>query len=208
MIAWELDFDLRPALQAAAAHLPIPASAESLAACLDFIIERLRNVLLEQGRRYDVVDAVLAAQGANPARAARAVSELIRLGRPPRLEHHPAGLRPLRAHHPQPGAGLSRCIRRSSPSPPRSICMAALLAAEAAPRRPGSVDDFLQAFLPMIPAVNRFFDEVLVMAEDDPPAREPPRPAAAHRRPGQRRGRSLPPRRVLTFMRPVRFLKT
>jgi glycyl-tRNA synthetase beta subunit len=30
----------------------------------------------------------------------------------------------------------------------------------------GSVDGFLGAFLPMIPAVNRFFDDVLVMVED------------------------------------------
>jgi glycyl-tRNA synthetase beta subunit len=29
------------------------------------------------------------------------------------------------------------------------------------------VDDFLEAFLPMIPVINRFFDEVLVMAEDE-----------------------------------------
>jgi glycyl-tRNA synthetase beta subunit len=28
------------------------------------------------------------------------------------------------------------------------------------------VDDFLNAFLPMLPAVNIFFDKVLVMAED------------------------------------------
>ena len=33
-------------------------------------------------------------------------------------------------------------------------------------RAPGSVDDFLNAFVPMIPAVNEFFDKVLVMAED------------------------------------------
>jgi glycyl-tRNA synthetase len=43
-----------------------------------------------------------------------------------------------------------------------------LLQAETSLRlaRPGSPDSFLTAFLPMIPAVNRFFDEVLVMAED------------------------------------------
>jgi glycyl-tRNA synthetase len=28
------------------------------------------------------------------------------------------------------------------------------------------VDDFLKSFVPMIPAVNDFFDKVLVMAED------------------------------------------
>ncbi|MFC2055327.1 hypothetical protein ACFLV7_13690, partial [Chloroflexota bacterium] len=33
-------------------------------------------------------------------------------------------------------------------------------------RSPGSVDDFLNAFLPMIPDINRFFDDVLVMVED------------------------------------------
>jgi glycyl-tRNA synthetase len=40
-------------------------------------------------------------------------------------------------------------------------------AIEKLPRKQSSVDDLLNAFLPMIPAVNRFFDEVLVMAEDE-----------------------------------------
>ena len=43
---------------------------------------------------------------------------------------------------------------------------AVLRKAEAAPRQAGSVDDFLNAFLPMIPVINNFFDQVLVMAED------------------------------------------
>ena len=38
-------------------------------------------------------------------------------------------------------------------------------------RQTGSVDDFLNAFEPLIPAVNSFFDKVLVMAED-PAVRE------------------------------------
>ena len=42
----------------------------------------------------------------------------------------------------------------------------ALEKAEAIKRAPGSVDDFLNAFLPMIPAVKKFFDDVLVMDED------------------------------------------
>jgi glycyl-tRNA synthetase beta subunit len=42
----------------------------------------------------------------------------------------------------------------------------ALEKAENQDRSPGSVDDFLNAFLPMIPAVNEFFDKILVMAED------------------------------------------
>jgi glycyl-tRNA synthetase len=43
---------------------------------------------------------------------------------------------------------------------------AALLQAESSSRATGSVDDFLNAFLPLIPAVNKFFDDVLVMDED------------------------------------------
>jgi glycyl-tRNA synthetase beta subunit len=43
----------------------------------------------------------------------------------------------------------------------------ALLEAENTPRKDGSVNDFLNAFLPMIPTINRFFDLVLVMAEDE-----------------------------------------
>jgi len=42
----------------------------------------------------------------------------------------------------------------------------ALEKAEKSKRAEGSVDDFLNAFVPMIPTVNAFFDKVLVMAED------------------------------------------
>jgi glycyl-tRNA synthetase len=41
----------------------------------------------------------------------------------------------------------------------------ALLKAETMPRRPGSVEDFFAAFLPMVPVINRFFEAVLVMSE-------------------------------------------
>jgi glycyl-tRNA synthetase len=41
-----------------------------------------------------------------------------------------------------------------------------LLTIESKERGAGSVDDFLNAFLPLIPDINRFFDQVLVMTED------------------------------------------
>jgi glycyl-tRNA synthetase len=76
LVAWDLDFDLRSALRAAAARQPIQASPEIQRAVLEFILERQRNALLESGASYDVVDAVLAAQNHNPAHAARAVNQL------------------------------------------------------------------------------------------------------------------------------------
>ncbi len=74
---------------------------------------------------------------------------------------------------------LPRCVRitRSQPAsaglntagliePAEKELAAALQEAEAKPRKPGSMDDFLNAFRPMVPAVSRFFNDVLVMAED------------------------------------------
>ena len=99
LMAWDFDFDLRSALKAAARHLPIEAGQKTLDAVVEFVVERLRNLLLEQGYRYDVVDAVLAAQGYNVAGATRAVGELKHMGRAAGLEQHLTRLRPLCAHH-------------------------------------------------------------------------------------------------------------
>jgi glycyl-tRNA synthetase len=165
LLAWELDFDLRPAIAAAATHLPVEASSQSQSAVLDFIVERLRNLLLDQGHRYDIVDAVLAAQGANPARAARAVTEFG--GWVIRPDWHailPAYARCVR---------ITRDLKERfavDPAvftdPAETDLYQALLVAEAASRRPGSADDLWNAFLPVIPVINRFFDAVLVMADE------------------------------------------
>jgi glycyl-tRNA synthetase len=133
---------------------------------LNFIIERLRNVLLEQSRRYDVVDAVLSAQGNWPARAARAAAELSSwTKRPDWKDILPAYARCVR---------ITRDLREVYPvseasflDPAEADLYTALQDARAVPRRAGSVDDFLQAFTPMIPTINRFFDRVLVMADDE-----------------------------------------
>jgi glycyl-tRNA synthetase len=165
LIAWDLDLDLRVALQAAAAHLPIESSAESQAEALIFIIERLRNVLLEAGWRYDVVDAVLAAQGASPARAARAVKELTGwVTRPDWNTILPAYARCVRITRDQ--AQIYPLDAERFIEPEEQDLHTALLTSLAAERRNGSVDDLMQAFLPMIPRINTFFDKVLVMAED------------------------------------------
>ncbi len=164
LIEWDLDFDLRAGLAAAGRHLPIPLTADGVEACLNFIIERLRNYLLERGYRYDVVDAILAAQGANPARAVRGVKALT--------------MWVARADWGSILPAYARCVRITRDQaerfavdvdlfvePMEKDLYESLLMAESTPRAAGSVDDFLTAFLPMIPAINRFFDEVLVMTE-------------------------------------------
>ena len=185
LIAWDLDFNLLMALSAAATYIPLPTSLESqqaglscsLAAVFEFILERLRNNLLEGGARYDVVDAVLAAQGHNPARAANAVKQLeswvsrtdwsIILPAYARCVRITAGKEHLRGF-PRFEAGKEHLYEfLPETDPAERALFQALQVAEAAPRTPGSVNDFLNAFLPMIPAIDHFFDMVLVMVEDE-----------------------------------------
>ncbi len=165
LAAWDVDFDLRRALPAAASHLPVSSSPEIQAAVLDFIVERLRNILLEQSVRYDVVDAVLAAQGANPAAAVRAVRALSAwVARPDWHTILPAYARCVRITR---DLDKKFIVDPAAFVEPQEIGLyRALQTAEAEPRAPGSADDFWNAFLPMIPVINRFFDTVLVMAED------------------------------------------
>jgi glycyl-tRNA synthetase len=167
LISWELDFDIRLALQAAAQNLPLETDTQSQEVCLAFIIERLRNVLLEEGFSYDIVDAVLAAQGHNPAKAASAVRDLRTwVARDDWRLILPAYSRCVR---------ITRTTDFDSQGGVREDLLAeeaeirlyrALVAAEGTKRAPGSVNDFLSAFVPMIPAVDQFFDDVLVMVDD------------------------------------------
>ncbi len=165
LAAFDMDFDLRKWMELAAQNLPITVTAENFQACADFIIGRLRNMLIEQGARYDVVDAVLAEQANNPAGAQREVKEL---GNWVEREDWnlvlPAYARCVRITRDQ---GQTYPVDPGAFVDPTEVDLhKALERAAQTPRRAGSVTDTLNAFLPMIPAVNAFFDTVLVMADE------------------------------------------
>jgi glycyl-tRNA synthetase len=164
-----IDFDLRAAVEAAIDLQPEtvrPARAargELARDVLAFIAGRLRGQLLDAGYRYDVADAVLAEQGHNPHLALLAVQQLSEWIK--------------RADWPQILAAYSRCVRitraqkRVYPvaadkfvEPSEKELHAAYQSASMKPVQ--SVDDFFHALLPMIPAISKFFDDVLVMADD------------------------------------------
>lgn len=165
LVEWDIPLDLREAIAITAEFLPIACPPEAREACLTFIVERLRNVLLDNGYRYDIVEAVLRAQGHIPARAAKAVTQLAAwVERDDWHEILPAYARCVR---------ITREFSQRFPLHPEKLTLPAekalleaLESAERTPRSPGSADDMLNAFLPMIPAINRFFDDVLVMSED------------------------------------------
>jgi glycyl-tRNA synthetase len=166
LITAGIRFDLREGIHAAAALQPVVVSDEAQAKTLDFIVQRLRALLLEQGAAHDVVEAVLAAQGHDPATAAGVVEQL------GKHVQHKAWVEVLPA--------FARCVRitrdlsevyklDSSKFAEKSEkeLFAALEKAEAAKPFDGSVDAFLKAFMPMVPVISAFFEEVLVMAEDE-----------------------------------------
>ena len=165
LITNDLRFDLRYGLKQAAASLPLEAGKDSVEACLRFITNRQQAHLLNEGYRYDVVEAVLAEQGYDPASAAQAVQALEQWVR--------------REDWSETLQAYARCVRITRDEttvhtldPDRFVekeerdLYAALQAVEGAERAPGSVDDFVSSFRPMIPAISTFFDEVLVMDED------------------------------------------
>ncbi len=167
LIAWDMDFDLRAAIEAAAKQLPIEAAPDAKAACLDFIQERLRNYLLDTGGySYHVVDAVLAAQGHNPAGASCAVYELDAW-----IYHNnwedilDTYARCVRITRDQVSGIGYQALPKTEPA--EESLLKALEEAEACERVPGSVNGFFEAFLPLMPAIKGFFDDVLVMADDE-----------------------------------------
>jgi len=167
LIVHRLSFSVRRGLTAAGSLLPVKASEEALTAALDFVVERLRGTLREQGFRYDVVDGVLAARGDDPFRAHQTVEEISRwvarddwprtldnYARCVRITH---GLQPLPL---DPGRFTQ---------PAEEELYAAYQKARAQVTPHSSADEFLAAFLPLVDVIDRFFAKesgVLVMAED------------------------------------------
>lgn len=166
LISKKVEIDLCTAIREAARELPIQSSDESQAQVEIFIIERLRNMLLEQGEKFDIVDAVLRAQGHNPWGAYQAVQALKNwVTRDDWGSILPAYSRCVR---------ITRDLKVKYAVQTEMLEEAAeielfnnLLKAEETERNEGSIDDFLNAFVPMIPAVDTFFEEVLVMVEDE-----------------------------------------
>jgi glycyl-tRNA synthetase len=159
-------FDLRKALIQASEGLPIEPKKAEQEACLDFIITRQQTYMLNEGYPYDVVEAVLAEQGHDPAGAEQAASEL------EQWRKRKNWLEILQAY--ARCARITRDIETIYELNPKGFVeeetgalYAALEKVEDSSLAPGSVDDVLVAFEPMIPMINTFFDEVLVMTEDD-----------------------------------------
>ncbi len=165
LIHWDMDLDLNSALDKAIQKLPIEMDSDGRKACLLFIVDRLQNYLRDEGYAHDVVDAVVAVQGHNPAGANRAVKVLsewvkkddwdatldsfarcVRITRD--LEKtHPVNPKLFKE---EAAINLNKAVEKAIQSKPVS----------------GDLEGFFNVFTTLIPGISAFFDQVLVMDED------------------------------------------
>ena len=168
LIAAEVPFSVRRGLEAAARLLPVDAPPDALEQAWEFVVGRLRVYLREQGFRYDVVEAVLAARGDDPYRAKVGVEQLSRWVEredwPRILDNYARCVRITRDFEERFPLDPDRFVR-----PAEEELYAAYQEAREQVTPESSVDEFLTAFLPLVDVIDRFFAKesgVLVMAED------------------------------------------
>jgi glycyl-tRNA synthetase len=165
LIGTEHSLSLGPLLADAAALMPVPISEEALDEASAFITERLRGWLRDRDIRYDVVDAVLEERGDDPYNAYRTARQV--------------GAWVERDDWQDLLNAYGRCIRivrdqdqrfafrpDIDPEPATEGLWKAYRTARVQITPESDADRLLTALHAMIPAITRFFDEVLVMHED------------------------------------------
>jgi glycyl-tRNA synthetase len=165
LIEHKVELPLCPLLDRAAELMPVEVPAQALDDLAEFIAGRLQGWLRDRGLRYDVVDAVLAERGDDPYSAYRATVQLAA------WVERDDWMDLLNAY--------GRCIRivrgleeryqfapGADPEPATATLRQAYEAARAQITPQSDADRLLTALRPMIPVINRFFDDVLVMHED------------------------------------------
>ncbi|MFV1950067.1 MAG: glycine--tRNA ligase subunit beta [Anaerolineales bacterium] len=165
LISWKINLDLAVVLDFAIKELPIKMSPKTREACLNFINDRLHHFLRDAGFPHDVVDAVVSAQGKDPAGAYKAVGVLSEWVKKKDWE--------------VTLDSFARCVRitrdlEKTHSVTKDLLKEkaekdlykALEKASSAEIKAGDLDAFFKIFTPLIPFITGFFDNVLVMHED------------------------------------------
>ena len=165
LISWDQDLDVVDALDKAIKVLPIKMDPETRQACLAFISDRLHNFLRDQGFAHDVVDAVVSAQGHNPAGAFRAVRSLAERTQSKDWE--------LTLDSFARCVRITRDLEKTYSVDPKLFREEAEIKlhqkveeSAAVDLLSGDLDGFFDLFDPLIPFITDFFDNVLVMDEE------------------------------------------
>jgi glycyl-tRNA synthetase len=165
LIRHRVSFSLRAALAAAARLQPVPVEPKALDDAHAFLVGRERAALLDQGLRYDLVDAVLAARSDDPFVAKLSIEALAaEAGQPDwsvTLDNYARCVRIVREIKEMLPLDIS-----TDTDPHTQTLYRAYEAAHQAIGPQSSIEAFFNALAPLIPVIQTFFDKVLVMHED------------------------------------------
>jgi len=168
-------FSLREGIRRAAEGLPMEMTEEAQKELWEFTVQRLRG-RMQEFLSYDVVEAILGEQADNPYRALFS-GEVFNWWIGPNLvkfqELLPAYARTARIIPYARSRGLAP---ETDPFPldPEALVEPASRALYEAYQKAreevegaGGMAEFLQAMLPLVEPINTFFDQVLVVAQDE-----------------------------------------
>ena len=166
LVGKQVSMALPEAISRVAERLPIAVDEEALRAVLDFVARRYEGYLLDSGFRHDAVAAVLAERGYDPYLSYTSLQELQRwVDRDDWQELLDTYARCVRITR---GQEASYAITpHLMVEPAASALYDGYLAARKRVSAQPSIDGFLDAILYLQPAIRRFFDEVLVMDQNE-----------------------------------------
>ncbi len=166
LVDQKVSFSLRDTLKLAAGNQPVTVEDRTIDEAIAFVAARLRALLLEQGHRYDAVDAVLAVHADDPYRAATEVAALAQWMQAPDwsdvLSNYARCVRITRDLKERLPLGT---LADDHPSAAR-LRAAYDRAAARVKAQPG-VDTLLSELRGLKDIIFDFFKHVLVMAEDE-----------------------------------------
>ena len=166
-----LDLDLRELLQQAAAAFPAEvAAAEAVDSCFSYVLERLKAYYQDRGIAADVIDAVLALQPPRPLDVDRRIRAVATFRALPEAEALAAANKRigniLRKAGETAGGTVDTELLREPAERALYEAMTGLEPAVTQAFDAGDYTEGLTRLAGLRPVVDRFFDEVMVMAED------------------------------------------
>ena len=165
LIAHQVSAPLRPLAMAAADLMPVKVDGGAVDSVLDFVTERLRGWIRDRGFRHDVVDADLVERGDDPYGAYRTVTQLTAwVEREDWMDLLNAYGRCIRIVRDQ--AERFPYVAGTDLDPATQALWEGYQIASAQIGPESDVDRLFTVVRPLIPAINRFFDDVLVMHEE------------------------------------------
>ena len=164
LLAHRLPLDLRDLFAAAAELQAVPMAAAAFEELLDFVTRRLEQRLVDEGHRTDLVRAVLAA-GDQPARSVTTPAELESLLDDERFRRVATAYRRSAriARGTQPGAIDPDLFDDNSEAALWKVFQSVGADLDGAE----SLSRFVESFEPLVAPIDTFFEQVMVMAEDE-----------------------------------------